>query len=500
MLALAIVIIVSLFAWQGNKGFQLWDEGFLWYGVQQVMLGEVPIRDFMAYDPGRYYWSAAFMSIWGSDGIMPLRAVAAIFQTLGLFVGLLLVSQNLKNSNYIYLMLAALTFVAWMNPYFKVFDTTIAIFLIAILAFLAQNPTRQGYFLSGLGIGLAAVFGRNHGVYGVLGSLGIMGWISINRMDCLGFVRGFLFWSAGVCVGFSPIFFMALFVPGFAIAFWDSIVMLFELKTTNIPVPIPWPWRANFSLAFGDTLRAFLLGVYFIGLVLFGLVSIFWVIRQKYLRRPVAASLVAASFLSLPYAHYAYSRADYCHLAFGIFPLLVGSFVFLATQSAIVRWSGAILLCASSIWIMHIYNPGWQAYVSKHWVNVSISGSNLKIDPDTAQDIALLRNLAEKYAPNGESFVTTPFWPGAYALLERKSPMWEIYALFPRSQSFEEIEIAKIKAADPKFILVWDMPLDLREDRRFRNTHPLVNQYIENKFEQVEHEFNPAYHIYVAQS
>jgi hypothetical protein len=163
ILALSSLVVLALFLWQGHKGFSLWDEGYLWYGAQRVMLGEVPIRDFMSYDPGRYYWSAALMSLWGDNGIMALRGAVAVFQVIGLFAGLLLIARSTKNQNFVYLLLAAATLALWMFPRHKLFDISLSILLIGVLAFLVRNPTSMRYFFVGMCIGLVAVFGRNHG-------------------------------------------------------------------------------------------------------------------------------------------------------------------------------------------------------------------------------------------------------------------------------------------------------------------------------------------------
>ena len=499
ILAFSIFSIYGLFLWQGHQGFNLADEGFLWYGAQRVLLGEVPIRDFMTYDPGRYYYSAAVMSLLGNNGIMALRTAVAIFQSLGLFVGLLLIARTVKKQNFFYLLLSALTLVVWMFPLHKLFDISLSIFLIGILAFLIENPTSRRYFITGMCVGLVAFFGRNHGIYAVAGSLGVMLWLSIKQSENIGLIKGFSLWSTGVLIGYLPMILMMLLVPGFAEAFLKSISYLLERGSTNIPLPIPWPWLVNFNLVPLDlAIRALMVGLFFIAIIVFGVLSIAWVIWQRIHKKQVSSALAAASFLVLPYAHYAYSRADMGHLAQGIFPLLVGCLVLLSTQPTRIKWPLVLLLSAASVWVMHIAHPGWQCHTSKQCVDIEISGSNLLVDPSTANDVRLLRQLADQYAPKDQSFIAAPFWPGAYALLERKSPMWEICALRPRSKAFELAEIEGIKAQKPGFVFILDHPLDGHDELRFRNTHPLIHQYFLDNFELLPGSTNPEYQIYKA--
>jgi hypothetical protein len=496
-----LAVLIS-FLWQGNKGFNLWDEGFLWYGVQRVLIGEVPIRDFMAYDPGRYYWSAALASLFGDNGIMSVRAAAAAFQALGLFVGLLLVarSEKLKDRlDIVFWLIAVATLVVWMFPRHKLFDISISILLIGILTYLVSKPTPKRYLIVGACVGLVAVFGRNHGMYGTFGSLGIIAWLSIKNSSSPSLMKAVFLWGTGVVIGFLPIILMALLIPGFAIAFWETVRFLFEHKATNLPLPIPWPWTVNFAAAsVGDATRGVLIGLFFIGTLIFAGLSILWVVYRKFKEKPVPPSLAASAFLAFPYAHYAFSRADVGHLAHGVFPLIIGCLVLLASARPRIKCPLAVALCGASFWVMHVFHPGWQCLASKQCVEVEIAGKTLQIDPGTANDIAMLRQLAVQFAPNGQAFIATPFWPGAYALLERKSPMWEIYALFPRDESFEKKEIEHIKASRPEFAFIFDLPLDGRDELRFKNTHPLINQYILDNFDSASIAQNPAYQIYIA--
>lgn len=503
LLALSAFFVIANFLWQGHDSFNLWDEGFLWYGAKQIIAGQVPILDFMAYDPGRYYWSAAYFALAGDTGIMTLRASVAVFQVLGVYAGLWAVSVALRGSavkKLAFLCITALALLAWMYPRHKIFDMSISMIIVAGLTYLLLNPTALRYFLLGILVGLAAVFGRNHGVYGAVASLIAIGWLAISAPQTGNRFKGIVPWASGVVVGYLPVLAMCVLIPGYFKAFIDTIVFMLEQGNTNLPLPIPWPWTVGFGTA-GVIIetRWFLIGMCFIALLAFGIGALGWVFKERLRGRAVRPELVAVACATLPYAHFAFARADVGHLAQGIYPMLLGVFILLAALNA---WVSKLILGALtasvSLFILAAWQPGILARTQDGWQQVNVSGSTLSMDAGTANAVKLLRDLRDRYAPEGRTVLVLPFWPGAYPLLERDAPLWEIYALSPRSEDFQRAEIERIKKADPGFVFVFNMAMDGREALRFSNSHRLMDEYIRANFDPVLPTPDPAYEIYKA--
>ena len=500
LFTISALTVLAFFIWEGFQGLNLWDEGFFWYGVQRVLYGEVPLRDFQAYDPFRYYWSAALMAAAGQPGMIALRGTAALMQLAALFCGLLAVAHGGRRSGLLLSLSAtSVALAAWMIPYFKMADLTASILLVAALTMLIAAPTARRYVLAGVCVGFAACLGRNHGLYGLAGASAAIVWLNVNRSQGPGFVRGSLLFASGVVFGFLPMIAMLCLVPGFAGAFWDSIQFLLEYKATNIALPVPWPWLADFSGSIGTIVRDVMLGLFFIALPLFGVLALVSVSVRRWQGRPVLPAFAASAFMALPYAHYAYSRADYYHLAFGVFPLLIGCFALaLSQRSAAARGIATGALVLACLVTMYGYHAGWQCRGAHQCVAVDVSGSHMRIDTATASELDMMARIARQYAPDGRSFVAAPLWPGAYALLNRKSPTWEIYGLFARPPAFEEAEIARIKAAAPGFALIYDLALDGDERVRYKNSHPLTYGYFADNFERVANPSRPDLELFVA--
>lgn len=495
---LTVALVAGLFWLEGRLDMNMCDEGYLWYGVQRVMAGEVPLRDFMAYDPGRYYVSAALMRLWGDNGLLSLRLSAALVQALGLFVGLWCIARSGTRRSLPYLLLSAVTLVAWMQCYWIMYNLTVSILLIAALAWLVAKPSGARYLGTGVMVGLAAIIGRNHGVYGVAGSLCALVWLNAKPGIGSAWIKNVFLWGCGVVLGYLPLLAMCVFVPGFFDAFLESIQMLLEMQGTNIPLPWPWPWTVNFGAYSPDmAVRKVLIALFFMATAVFAAGSLLWLVRCRLKGRPVSPAFVGAACLGLPYAHYAYSRADIIHLAHGVFPLLIGCLSALAPRTGTRKWLPALVLCAASAYVM----AGEYRFVyydrAKGWTDIEIGGDRLVVEDKTAREVAILRELVAKYVPAGKQFITMPMWPGAYSVLGMRAPIWEIYGLIPHSRAFEQKHIDRLEPDKIGLILLYDKALDGHEAMRFRNTHPLTYRYIQEHFARLPESPDPHYELYV---
>lgn len=450
-----------------------------------MLAGEIPIRDFMAYDFGRYYWSAAIVNLLGDHGILSLRHAVAVFHGAGLVAAVLLITRATPRRNVFWVVPWMVILILWSYPRHKLFDITLSVSVIGIVAHMIEKPSMARCFAAGMGTGLIAVFGRNHGLYGALASIGCLIFLWICKQG-IPLSKGFLSWVLGALIGYLPMVLLFIIVPGLMPAFWESIRFLLDNQATNLPLPIPWPWRVQFSaLDKWEGMRQVFVGFFFMALPSFAVITLPLAVRQGRTMVKTPPVLVASSLATMPYAHYAFSRADLGHLAQGIFPFLVGILSILETADRLPRLLIGSALLALSLVVMAPVQPLSEEWRDGPWKAYTIGGNNLLVAPNTAADLDLLQVLVERYAPADRAFIAAPFWPGAYAVFNRKSPMWEIYAIFPRSSDFQLEEIRRIREANPGFAIIMDFPLDGREDLRFRNTHPLIDSYILDNFDSL---------------
>lgn len=490
LLAVSICTVALLFAWQGHTDFNLWDEGFFWYGAQRVLAGEIPIRDFLAYDPARYYWAAALMRLMGGDGVVALRIATTAWQIIALFLALYIVTLPRKTFNLeklVFVAASAVVFVMWMYVYYKVYDVATSIALIAAFAYVLQKPSVPRYFGLGVCIGLVATIGRNHGVYGLVGCLGLVLLNSWGPREWIAHgLKAAPALAAGVVLGYAPVLLMALLVDGFASAFMDSIYFLFEMKATNLPLPVPWPWRSELlTMPLQFAVHGFLVGFVFIAVLVLPLLSIPWLAWQRFKGRALNPAFAAAALLSLPYAHYVFSRADVPHLSFGIFPLLIAYLVGLQDLRPKLKWPLLAALVAGSVALMFPLQPAGKCLLVHKCVAIQVGADTILVPEKKANEVALLKTLVAEHVSKGGTILVTPSWPGAYALLNKRSPAFDIYTLLNRSTAFQEREIARIAAAKPELVIIVDEPLDGGDAHSFENTNSLIYQYVLSNFFEV---------------
>lgn len=475
------IVFHSLLA---SYGLGLADEGFLWYGAQRVALGEAPLADFQSYEPGRYYLAAAGMLAGNGLGIHHVRVVNALLLVLTTLLLLQRCCIGTARTSWRSLIVVWIALTCWMIPDFKAAD----FFACGIISFAATrlglhaDPKR--WFSFGIAVGLAGVVGRNHLLYGVVsGALLFAIQIALDprSRDVARLCRSGVAGIAGAIVGISPMIALFVLKPRTWIEFVAGSRRILA-SGTNIPLPLPRPWwfrDLSHPLVWAN-LTSTALAFWFAPIVL---AAIAIVTLKRARRDHVLPPSLALAVVGLPYLHYAFSRADVVHLSLGGLPLLAALLRSMLDQRMRTEWVGLIAVgCLITMYPQQRFRS-WST--RNLLTDVMVQGERLHIDSATAKQVLLLKHVAQCTLDSGQTLLATPHWPGAYAVLGKRSPGWEIYALFARDREFQEREIARWRESAPTVALVAESTIDGDASSAFRLTHALQYEYIEKNYVQV---------------
>jgi hypothetical protein len=115
----------------------------------------------------------------------------------------------------------------------------------------------------------------------------------------------------------------------------------------------------------------------------------------------------------------------------------------------------------------------------------------LWLPPDESLMVNNMKALVQRNVPLNETILIAPYWPTFYPILGKKSPVWEIYFLFPQSKQKQYRMIADLSSNNVKWAIVCNQRLDNREELSFSHTHNDLWQYLMENFQPVDVDWLP---------
>jgi len=482
---IAFLLVAASHAFQVRTGLDLGDEGNLWNGVLRITQGKIPIRDYRSYDPGRFYWSWAWMKVFGC-GILGLRHSVAVFQFLGLWAGL--VAVHSATDSVWELAAAGLICVLWMHPRHKSFEHALSLMAICTAVFVIQNPSPAMFFVAGVYTGFAGFMGRNHGtwVFAAIASLLLVLWFK-SEVDNV--VWHFGSWFAGIATGYAPMLVMWAIIPGMLRRFWHDMVIeyFFVKRGRDLPIPIPWPWKEKYSQPkLRDRVSRLFLGLHFVALPIFFVAAFAWIVVT-----PAAMEnqlLVASCLVGVFYAHHACSRSDLPHLCQSMQPFLLGLFsVIFGLQNSLL----SAFLIAALVIVGYITTRKINPLIIKFenpdsFIKYDVNGDQLWVLQKQGLFLTRLKQLVAKNLHPGDPIFIAPHTPALYPILQLKTPVRQDFLLHPETEQAQKETIQDLESNHVNWALIQDHPLDGRDELRFKSTHAVLWDYLCTHFSSSE--------------
>jgi hypothetical protein len=487
-LLLSAAVSLTVFSLQWRYGFNLGDEGWLWYVSQRTVLGDVPLRDFFSYDPGRYYWSAAVFKLLGRTGFFEQLLANYLFAIIGLVLAYLAMFRaGLSRSWRISILL--LLGVVLGFPRHKIYEQTLSLIAVAAIAFLFAAPQRlKRWLLLGFMIGLTAFVGRNSGVFCSIAAAIALVLLRIRGQSppvtrVLGAV------AAGIAIGYSPLLLMIVGVHGFASPFWSSILMT---PSWSWSLPVPFPWHVHLRGLHGiDLLQARAVSWLCVAVPVTYAFLLWRAVRSKAELDGAEWLSVAASAAGAGFLVHAFYTADFFHIAQGVVPFVIAAGAFSAHlwRTAARRWSLTVF-CGLAFLVLACWLP--MEPLVQHLrtapesvEQIRIDGRLFEVEAAQAEVMKTVAAAFRRCGPDDGKFMAAPYYPGLYAFLNTRAPFWDTYYLWPRSDQAQQAHIDALRQNRTALILLNPKSaMNGRENLELVRTYPRLVEYIAGHYQR----------------
>ena len=503
--ALLVSAAVSLivFSLQWRYGFNWGDEGWLWYISQRTALGDVPLRDFFSYDPGRYYWSAAVFRLLGRSGFFEQLLANYLFAIIGLVLAYLAMFRAGLSRSWRISILLLLGIVLGF-PRHKIYEQTLSLICVVAIAFLFAAPQRlKRWLLLGVVIGLTAFVGRNSGVFCSIAAIVALVLLRI-RGQAPPITRAFGVVVAGIAIGYSPVLFMIAGVHGFASPFWQSILMTPRWAWS---LPVPFPWHVHLRGLHGlDLLQARAVSWLCVAVPVTYAFLLWRAVRSRAELDRAEWLSVAASAAGAGFLVHAFYTADFFHIAQGVVPFVIAAGAFSAHlwRTATRPWSVAVF-CGLAFLVFACWLPmeplvqhlRTKRYAPESVEQIRIDGRLFEVAVPQAELMKTVEAAFRQCGPRDEGFMAAPYYPGLYAFLNTRAPFWDTYYLWLRSDQVQQAHIDALQQNRTALILLNpESAMNGRENLELVRTYPKLVAYITAHYQRADTKLQDGFELF----
>ncbi len=482
-------------------GFDPGDEGFLAYGAERVMQGQIPNRDFASFQPPlAFYTVAAVFKIFGTS-LVSLRTLGLIIYVL---IPILIYLISLKLTNYLVAFAVAIPSAIIGMPFFNFAPFAVwhgiltSLITVLLIITAVQRQQYRWAFLAGLTTALTLLSRHDQGFYLFISIFIYACAIKFaNRNTSQKLLVGRIVgaWISGITVLILPLCFYWLINGVIPYMFKQMVVFLLTkyAETSSLPMPTFRP---------GDTLvQTIEVSLYYLPLLAY-LVALLWIVKNIVCRQfhTRHANTLFILVLSMLFYCQVLTRSDIHHLLVTLAPLFIlcsclipvistpiGNIIGKILNKNKQNWPAKRIGTAATLLIFAVIATTVLTYSTHPFLQstkmptkiISLERAGLRTDPISAEGIKNITELIQKHANPNRSIICLPYHSMFYFLSSRRNPTRWNYLWPGDTTEQENLDfIDQMKKDPPAAIAIFG-------ESKMQSVPPLIADYIEKEYRLV---------------